>query len=711
MKRTNAHEPAKFAKNSFLNSLINARAEEIVNDVFETQLSLKGIQYCPTTRAFYHLFAPDNVLVGHGELMAMLISCGWDPEASNTSVDERVVEKCYVNLLTNEKFKAWRVAFNASSFTVDEISSGNSNTRRSSTTPPPSLPPRKTPSLSKSLSPQNGVESDDNDIPMIEEEYQKGKSVAKQRGGAATQKSLEYKPTCEYPKELLFIEPKNRVGTRVSYRGRKGSVTGKGKTKGYYIVTFDDDGNNTRNCGYGPSELLVLDSNDNEIPMTEEEYQKGKLFARQRRRAATRILPEYEPTCEYPKELLFIEPKNRVGTRASFRGRKGNVTGKVKDNSNYIVTFDDDGNNTRNCGYPPRELLVLDSNDNEIPMTEEEYQGYILIHTTLDPNICERIYPPKLSVKNNGEPDIPYQIKIYLYCAIKVAEQAARERKIEWVVVVTLVKVSRFFESNKTYDAVFSTEGTNRLGSTRPQQRKLAEYDGVQKANAFLQEESNNKKILEGMVKVMKGLVTEDMLTKNRGFYSIGGSLKEAVNALRYEELENVPEIEDKTCKVVKSGAIFSLDNITKKQKEQRKQKGGETRVLADHISSVRYPSPRGVENGVEKKCQDFRVATINASAGFAYFVEGTVHMIIEKNLNEKYKKSDGTRMVGEHREALMVKTGIGDEEFHKEQGDFWEIALKEAVGKGFNYQYEHVSNDGGPVAIPKATCDETFPL
>jgi len=227
--------------------------------------------------------------------MAMLISCGWDPVASDTSVDERVVEKCYVNLLSNEKFKAWRVALNASSFAVDEISNGNSNTRSSSTTPPPSLPPRKTPSMSKSLSPRNGVKSDDNDIPMIEEEYQKGESgnldrlpkkkrgrprkhpeqtgpdmpkrkrgrprkdqgsapsvvapagwvpeisaggdiVAKQRGGAAKQKSLEYKPTCEYPKELLFIELENRVGTRVSYRGRKGSVTCRVNCN--YIVTL-----------------------------------------------------------------------------------------------------------------------------------------------------------------------------------------------------------------------------------------------------------------------------------------------------------------------------------------------------------------------------------------------------------------------------------------------------------------------------------------
>ena len=127
MKRTSAarDEPPKFAKNSFLNSLIAASAEEIVKNVFETQLSLKGIQYCPTSRTFSHIFAPDNVLVGHGELMAMLISCGWDPEASNTSVDDGVVEKCYVYLLSNDKFKAWRVAFNASSFTVDEISSGN----------------------------------------------------------------------------------------------------------------------------------------------------------------------------------------------------------------------------------------------------------------------------------------------------------------------------------------------------------------------------------------------------------------------------------------------------------------------------------------------------------------------------------------------------------------------------------------------------------
>jgi len=76
MKRTSAarDEPPKFAKNSFLNSLIAASAEEIVKNVFETQLSLKGIQYCPTSRTFSHIFAPDNVLVGHGELMAMLIS-------------------------------------------------------------------------------------------------------------------------------------------------------------------------------------------------------------------------------------------------------------------------------------------------------------------------------------------------------------------------------------------------------------------------------------------------------------------------------------------------------------------------------------------------------------------------------------------------------------------------------------------------------------
>ena len=900
MKRTNAHEPPKFAKNSFLNSLINERAEEIVNDVFEAQLSLKGIQHCPTTRTFYHLFAPDNVLIGHGELMAMLISCGWDPVASDTSVDERVVEKCYVNLLSDEKFKAWRVALNASSLTVDEISSGNSNTTpSSSTTPPPSLSPSKTPSMSKSLSPRNGVKSDDNDIPMIEEEYQKsgnpdrlpkkergrprkhqeqtgpdmpkrkrvrprkdqgsapanvapagwvpeisagGDIVAKQRGGAAKQKSLEYKPTCEYPKELTFIELENRVGTRVSYRGRKGSVTNRNNS--YYIVAFDDDGNNTRKCGYRPGELLVLDSNDNEIPMTKEEYQKGKSVAKQRsklpeyeptceypkeltfieqeNRVGTRVsyrgrkgnvtgkkgsgwyivtfdddgnntrdsgyrprellvldsndneipmtkeeyqkrksvakqrnkLPEYEPTCEYPKELLFIELENRVGTRVSYRGRKGSVTGKL--NFNSIVTFDDDGNNTRNCGYQPGELLVLDSNDMEIPMTEEEYQGYVeykptheypkkllfielenrvgtrvsyrgrkgsvtgkigkgnyivtfdddgnntrksgytarellvldsndneipseypkeiaWIHTTLDSNTWQQIHPPKLSVKNNGEPKIRCEMNVYYHCATKLAEQQAREGKIERVVVETLVQVSRIFRSNNTYDAVFSTEGNkrldkkkNKLESTRRLQ--LPNYDAVLKTGAFLQDESNNKTILAGMVEEMEGLtveVTAEMFTKNRDFYFIVGSPRRvAVNALGYKEV-SFTEVQDKTSKVVKSGAVFVA-------------KGG-------NIIDQRY------KPGSEKECQYSRVATIIASAGFAHFVEGIVHMIIEKELNNHFRESDGTHMVGAHSEALMVKTGSGDEEYLRRLGIFWDTALKKAVGEGFNCHSEQV--------------------
>ena len=232
------------------------------------------------------------------------------------------------------------------------------------------------------------LDSNDKEIPMIDEEYHKGKSVAKHRG-AAKQKSLEYTPTCDYPKELSFIEPENRLGTRVSYNGRKGKVTSK--LNRYNIVTFDSDGIvDTRHCGYPPSELLVLDSNDNEIPMTEEEYQKGKAIARQRGQNST----EYTPTCDYPKELTFIEPENRLGMRISYCGRKGNVKGKVK--SRYSCTFDSDGNthSTRKGGYTPRELLVLDSNDNEIPMTKEEYQKGKTVARARGHNVSQYKGPP-----------------------------------------------------------------------------------------------------------------------------------------------------------------------------------------------------------------------------------------------------------------------------------------------------------------------------
>jgi len=182
------------------------------------------------------------------------------------------------------------------------------------------------------------LDSNDNEILMTEEEYQKGKSVAKQRSG--TKKLPEYERPFKYPKELTFVELENRVGTRVSYRGRKGSVAGTNNNTNMYIVTFDDDGNNTRECGYPPSELLVLNSNDNEIPMTKEEYQKGKSVARQR---GKNKLPENIPNCEYPKKLTFIDPENCVGTRVSFFGRKGNVTGKKvkhlhKSNGNLLAT-------------------------------------------------------------------------------------------------------------------------------------------------------------------------------------------------------------------------------------------------------------------------------------------------------------------------------------------------------------------------------------
>jgi len=446
---------------------------------------------------------------------------------------------------------------------------------------------------------------------------------------------------------------------RVSYRGRKGSVTGK-KVNGSYIVTFDDG--ISRKSGYAPSVLLVLDSNDNEILMTEEEYQEGKSVAKQRGK-----LPGYERPFEYTKELLFIEPENREGTRVSFLGRKGSVTGKV--NSFSIVTFDDDGNNTRESGYPPSELLVLDSNDKEIPMTEEEYQEgkSVAIQRRQNGRFRPKIDRPNLLVKKNGFPTIPYQIKIYFYSANRVAEQQAREGKIEWKVVVTLFQVARFFRSNNTFDAVFSTEGDKRLEGTRTQHLQLPDYDAVLKTVAFLQDESNNKEILAGMVEEMEGLtvkVTADMLTMNRGFYFIVGPLKEVTNALRYEE--SFPEIEDETCKVVKSGAVFNV------------KKGGK---LID----------RRYWKGTENKCQHFKEAKINASAGFAYFAEGVVHMIIEKELNNHFRESDGTHMVGAHSEALMVKTGSGDEEYLRRLGIFWDTALKKAVGEGFNCHSEQV--------------------
>jgi len=396
--------------------------------------------------------------------------------------------------------------------------------------------------------------------------------------------------------------------------------------------------------------------------MTKEEYQEGKSVAKQRGK-----LPGYERPFEYTKELLFIEPENREGTRVSFLGRKGSVTGKV--NSFSIVTFDDDGNNTRESGYPPSELLVLDSNDKEIPMTEEEYQEgkSVAIQRRQNGRFRPKIDRPNLLVKKNGFPTILYQIKIYFYSANRVAEQQAREGKIEWKVVVTLFQVARFFRSNNTFDAVFSTEGDKRLEGTRTQHLQLPDYDAVLKTVAFLQDESNNKEILAGMVEEMEGLtvkVTADMLTMNRGFYFIVGPLKEVTNALRYEE--SFPEIEDETCKVVKSGAVFNV------------KKGGK---LID----------RRYWKGTENKCQHFKEAKINASAGFAYFAEGVVHMIIEKELNNHFRESDGTHMVGAHSEALMVKTGSGDEEYLRRLGIFWDTALKKAVGEGFNCHSEQV--------------------
>ena len=83
------------------------------------------------------------------------------------------------------------------------------------------------------------------------------------------------KPDNEYVKRLLFVEVAQRVGTRVSYKGRKGNVSTRNKT--YYNVKFDDVENGTRKGGYAAHELLVLDGDDEEIPMTEQEYLNGKV--------------------------------------------------------------------------------------------------------------------------------------------------------------------------------------------------------------------------------------------------------------------------------------------------------------------------------------------------------------------------------------------------------------------------------------------------
>jgi hypothetical protein len=240
------------------------------------------------------------------------------------------------------------------------------------------------------------------------------------------------------------------------------------------------------------------------------------------------------------------------------------------------------------------------------------------------------------------------------------------------VAVQTITQIYQFFQRNH-FDATFSTVADKRQ-SRPPSLYGRPAPEAVKTTLSFLK--NHNELILEEMVEEMKEghfsvEVTADMLMTKHGLYLIAGGVDGTVRALGYERSE-VHVTTDRSLKsaVVKVGGVFHVK--------------GETRTRVD---GIRYST------GVTSGCEAFSVVSFFSTAGFAFFAEGTVHMLLEQQLRGAFAETGGTHMVGTHSEAFMVHTkrgGDGDVGFFETVAGLWREITGEVV-EDFGYSYQLV--------------------